>query len=801
MTSLSLLILTAILFFDGVGVLLAQRTGSKITSAFSGVAVPEMDMKTIENMGSRQPGHFTENRGQWNHNVRFLMKNRGLNMWISDYGVVYDFYESHEVSSINALYPLSGQKLNTRYPFDPYIMSFPEHHRMRGHVVHLNFLDASQSSHAKGVHDLGTRTNYFLGSEVSMWGADCRSYENVQLQNLYDGIDVLFYQDQGLPRYDIVVSPGADPSLIRFRLEGAEGVEVMPSGSLAIKTSLGRVEMCSLFTYQKFSSSRIQEIESSFCIDESGVISFTIENYDSSRELIIDPLLYSTFIGGDGNERAEAFAIDADGRLWVAGSTTGGSVVYPTTLGAYDTVHNGNLDVFVAQIDPMATGSSQLLYSTFIGSISIDAAYGLAVDKSGSVWITGATRRWATSFYPTTSGAYDVTHNGNTDVFVTQLNPADTGIAQLAYSTFLGSTGDDIAEALVVNNGKAYITGRIYEYEGGSTPYPTTYRAYDRNHNGSYDIFVTQLDPAQKGSAQLAYSTLLGGDGSDVVHALALDKHGKIWIAGGTHSTIHSTVLYPTTANGYSRTNNGASDVFVTQLDPTQQGSAQLVYSTLIGGSHNDIAKAMVLDTEGMIWIAGSTHYDSYPTTSNAYKLTDNGQDNIFVTKLSPSVEDTTQLVYSTVIGAISKQEVNALALDEDGNVWITGYTRSSSRDYPTTSDAYDTTLNGGDDVFVTLLNPTVTGSRQLVYSTFIGGGQDDVASALAIDEDGNAWIVGYANGNNPNYPYPTTSNAYDRVPNGRDDAFITQLKIHQKPSGVEQVYGSEVEINTLDLW
>jgi len=406
------------------------------------------------------------------------------------------------------------------------------------------------------------------------------------------------------------------------------------------------------------------------------------------------------------------------------------------------------------RIDPV------LSYSTFLGESNGEIGYGITADVEGNAYITGTT---ASNNFPTTEDAYDRSFNGVFDVFITKLNPSGT---ELVYSTFLGGAGDDIGYAITIDaEGNAYITGTT-----ASDNFPTTDGAYDRSFNGNYDVFITKLNSS--GTA-LVYSTFLGGAGTDSGNAIAIDAEGNAYITGETNDDT-----FPTTEGAYNGSINGGIDAFVTKLNSS--GTA-LVYSTFLGGEYIDIGSGIAIDEQGNAYITGQTFSSNFPTTQGAYDTTYNkiGYYDAFVTKLHFSG---TKLVYSTFLGGNHHDVGKGIAIDAEDNAYITGYTRSSN--FPTTQGAYDTTQNNVNyyDAFVTKLNFNGTG---LVYSTFLGGTNDDRGYGIVIDTAGNAYITGRTLSSN----FPTTEGAYDRTYNGASyyDAFVTKLN----SSGSKLVYST----------
>ena len=320
-------------------------------------------------------------------------------------------------------------------------------------------------------------------------------------------------------------------------------------------------------------------------------------------------LLYSTYLGGTGNDQGLGISVDDTGDAYITGFTE--SANFPTTAGAFDTTYNGNRDAFVTKLN--ATGSA-LLYSTYLGGAAGDQGNGISVDDTGNAYITGLT---SSVDFPTTAGAFDTTYNGSTDAFVTKLNAAG---GALLYSTYLGGTDLDQGRGIAVDDtGNAYITGLT-----SSNDFPTTAGAFDTTYNGSTDAFVTKLNAAGN---TLLYSTYLGGTDLDQGDGMTVDGTGNAYITGFTESAN-----FPTTAGAFDTTYNGNRDAFVTKLNAA--GSA-LLYSTYVGGTDLDQGRGIDVDGLGNAYITGITNSADFPTTAGAFDTTYNGSTDAFVTKLN----------------------------------------------------------------------------------------------------------------------------------------------------------------------
>ncbi|MFO0795290.1 MAG: SBBP repeat-containing protein [Candidatus Brocadiaceae bacterium] len=328
-------------------------------------------------------------------------------------------------------------------------------------------------------------------------------------------------------------------------------------------------------------------------------------------------LVESTFLGGSGNDRGNSIAITAGGKVYVTGYTT--SLNFPVTAGAYDTSYNG-AEVFVSWFN---SDLWRLRASTFLGGSYSDVGNAIAINRFGSVYVTGYTQSYD---FPVTSGAYDTIHNGH-DVFVSKF---DGSLKSLKASTLLnGTVGNSIA---VDRSGNIYVTGEARE----GLPFPTTAGAYDTSYNGGFtDAFVSKFNSKL---SRLMASTLLGGSSFDLAMSIAIDKNGDVYIAG---HTAYSEIDLPTTSGAYDREFNGMWDAFVSKFN---SGLTSLLASTFLGGSGIDGGNSMDIDRSGHIYITGSTESsmpDSpFPTTYAAYDKSHNGKRDVFVTRFDSKLSE-----------------------------------------------------------------------------------------------------------------------------------------------------------------
>jgi len=425
-------------------------------------------------------------------------------------------------------------------------------------------------------------------------------------------------------------------------------------------------------------------------------------------------LLYSTYLGGNNQERGDGIAVDAAGSAYVTGYTW--SSDFPTTSGAFQPVCGGNCSNIDAFVTKLSADGSTLVYSTFLGGGKQETGYDVALGADGTAYVTGDT---ASRDFPITPDAYDPTcgtdgrcnpysFTQHYDAFVTHLNAAGSG---LVYSTFLGGSEDDCFEGCHIALGgdnAMYLTGNTC-----STDFPTTPNAYDTSFNGASDGCVLSQEGdvyAAKLSADgstLEYSTYLGGSSDEWGVGIAVRADDTAYLTGATSSSD-----FPTTSGAFQTACAGSlycEDGFVTRVSADGSG---LLYSTYLGGDQLDYGAGIAVGEDGAAYVDSFTASFDFPTTPGAYDLTcgTDGLCNYDGTVYYPDAAltkltaDGSGLVYSTFFGGAECETGDGLALLPDGSAYIIGQTCST--DLPTTPGAFDTSFNGHADVFIARLSP-----------------------------------------------------------------------------------------------
>ena len=582
--------------------------------------------------------------------------------------------------------------------------------------------------------------NYFIGNDQSSWQTNVPAYEVLNLGETWEGIDLKLNANNNNVEKLFYVKPNIDPASILIAVDGAEQLKIAQNGKLEVYTPAGKIFYTAPVAYQWIDGKKHLAKAAYKIIDtRKNTYSFVVENYDPNYELIIDPLIASTFIGDGGNDWGNAIAVDDSSNVFITGYAWSDN--FPTTAGSYSESFNGVKDAYVSKF---SNDLSTLLVSTFIGGNSWDNGLSIVVDSTGEVIISGAT---GSSNFPIAGAAYDNTYNGGSnDVFVCKL---DNDLSSITASTFIGGDNDDYGYDLTLDNtGNVFVTGRTE-----STDYPAN-GGYDNTFNGGFeDVFVSKLNNAL---SSLLASTYIGGSTDEGADAIIADDAGNIFISGFTYSDD-----FPTAGMPYDSTHNGSGDIFIAKFNNTL---STLSAATFIGGSNFEESHAIAIDSAQNLFIAGYTGSMEYPSTAGVYDDVFNGNHDAIITKIN---NDLTEILASTFIGGADDDDCYGLVIERAENVFITGI--SFSTDYPVTGNAFDATHNGERDIFVSRFTFDLSA---LVESTYIGGVDNDWALDLAIDNAGSVFIGGGTYSDD----FPIQGSPYDDSFNGGEDAIIAKI-------------------------
>ncbi len=717
--------------------------------ARSGPATP-----TVAAIYGGLPLGFEANQGQADQQVKFLARGQGYGFYLTANEAVLalsrplpraDRAKMQKIAHWRMLWPFLNAAQRRR-------LAKMSASLLGTDTLRMKLIGANGQAQVSGSDELPGTTNYFLGNDPARWRTHVPAFAKVHYTGVYPGIDLIYYGNQRRLEYDFVVAPHANPGLVELHFSGAQQLRLDDLGDLHISGSNGEVAFEKPVIYQDEKGQHVP-VKGRYVLFANHTVGFKVGKYDHGKALVIDPTLsYSTYLGGSTDDAGTAITVDAAGSIYVVGFTSDAD--FPVTTGAFQTTNTvNNLVAFVAKLN--AAGSA-LVYSTYLGGTASDSlvsetdAFGIAVDRTGSAYICGETY---SNDFPVTTGAFQTQNKGFANdaqnAFISKLSPDGTA---LSYSTYLGGSGlaitigtlganffegDSPLRMTVDTAGSAYVVGTAY-----STDFPTTSGAYQLSNkaaaNFASNAFVAKLSP---NGSSLVYSTYLGGSGvspsslpindgegrGEAGYGIAVDTAGEAYATGYTFSAN-----FPVTANSYQQVNHGtanvAANVFVSKFNAT---GTSLVGSTYLGGTGRTIGGNGDLD------------------------VLDNGDDGIGV------------------------------ALDTSGDAYLIGVT--SSTDFPTSTDAYQTTnkaaTNLATNLFVSKLDPTLS---TLMYSTYIGGsgvasptagdsGTGDFGTGIAIDTTGDAYITGATESRD----FPVTSDAFQSGPRSAqtvDSGFFTEV-------------------------
>lgn len=678
------------------------------------------------------PHGFERNVGQARPEAKFLLRTGSAAVLLTDQGAVL---VSHGVERLR-LRPIGANKVR-----------LPE-----------------------GAGQIAEVANYFIG-KPSEWRANVPTYERIKYEDIYPGIDWVFRSNEGNLEYDFLVAPRADPSQIELEFSGATRLRLTASGGLVASRGSFEVHQHAPVLYQTIRGIR-RAVTGQYVIRGASRVGFRIGAFDQNQSLVIDPVLtysamlnaspggiavdgqnsayvagmtqslnggqvayvyklnpsgtgfvYSALVGGAANSTsgATSIAVDSAGRAYVAGYT--GAIDFPTTPNAFQYFYPpfpNSKPAFVFCLNPSGTA---LVYSTFLGGDYFDFATGIAIDGAGSAYVTGHTSSTA---FPTTPGALKTSSLSYQTAFVTKLNPSGTA---LIYSTYLGGSGQlnggtqDAGAAVAVDGaGNAYAVGSTT-----SPDFPLTPGAFETTSSSLFTGagFVTKLNPS--GSAAI-YSTLIGGTSVSAT-GIALDASGNAYVSGGLAQLdyLSASSIGP----------QGYGEAFILKLNAS--GSAP-VYLTKFGGSFEDQANALAIDSTGAAYFTGFTRSSDFPVQGpvQAVKtLEDDLTKSAFVSKLDPSGA----LAYSTYLGGQNNGDWGtAIAVSPDQTAYVTG--RAGSLRFPITPGAIGDSSGFGFDTFVSALSTASNctfAASPLTNAAPSGGGP---GSINVTSQSGCNWVA-----------------------------------------------------------
>lgn len=720
---------------------------------------------------------FIENKGQWKREVLFKADIPGGSAFLLKSALVYVFYDVEKIKKNGRCHGCfnSDDKPRARR-----LAATPESKGLSMHAVWVNFAGSNPGVSIDPLHSSTERYNYFLGSDPSQWGSNARAFAEVYYNNLYEGIDLRLYSENGNLKYDFIVQSGADPQAIQLEYAGLDKMYIKDN-RLYLNTSVNNWHEQIPIAYQLDQKDTIA-VECGFQ-QKKNRISFHIAQYDTSLPLVIDPLLiFSTFSGSTANNWGNTATYDEEGSLYSGGIAQG--VGFPATEGAYQVSFSGIWDVSILKFD--STGS-ELLYATYLGGAYAETPQSMVVNGNGDLLVFGTT---SSLDFPTLNG-YQTSYKGGDSTValpgVEYTNGSDMFIARLSFdgstllsSTLMGGTANDGINynfnPLVKNYGDQYrgdifvdATNNVYVASSThSADFPIVNAFQDTFGGDAIDAVVFRMSPDL---SQLTWSSFLGGDGSDAAYSIKVTPADSVYVAGGTSSSD-----FVTTPGAYLPDKPGDVDGFIVKIN---QAAYQIDQASYVGTEDYDQAYFLDIDESGNIYLFGQTNGD-YPITrpggESMYVVENSGQ---FIHKLTADLTMNGSS-FSTVFGSGSGSpdiSPTAFLVNECGDIFIsgwggtindpvkntvTGYIGGNTHGLPITSDALKDTTDGSDFYLAVFRQ----NAEALLYATFFGGnespGEHVDGGTSRFDKRGivyQAVCAGCQSGHNSNYF--TTPGAY----------------------------------------
>ena len=686
-------------------------------------------------LGNR-PLSFESNVGQYESAARFVSRGPVYYLSLSPSEVQVTLQKTEKSAAQESILPRTINTSGTRVSF---------------RSLHIELVGANPSAAMSGVGEVSGSANYFIGNDSSKWRTGVPAFDRVRVTDVYPGINLIHYGNQNHLEYDFEIAPGVSPNVIAMRFTGADKMALDSNGELVLSIGGDEIRQPKPVIYQTLRGEQ-KGIAGGYVLADANTVKFSLGEYDRTLPLLIDPVVsYSIFQGSLGDDTLWAIAVDDQGNIFVAGETTSVSIAstnaFQTNLAG---VFSGHGDVLVRKLPNVATDHNQFAYSTYLGGVADEAAFGLVVDAEGNAYVagyTGSTNFPIRNAVQTNLAGATIPGIGRppVDVFVAKIGAQGTN---LFFSTFFGGALDDAAGGIALDSAtNIVVVGYTFSTNFPVVNVPLTTNTVGTNIvittnslAGNDDAFAFKLSAS---GTNIIYSRYIGGAGTDRASDVTTSSSDQTIVVGYTSSSN-----FPVTTNAvqplFNNTTNTsfAFDTFVALISPTD---GSLNYATYLGGAGDDFGFNVARDNSGAIYVVGSTRSMDFPRSStNIYSsVTTNALlPDAFASKLNPSL---TNWDYSVTFGGTDNDKALDVAVDSVGRAHIVGETRSVN--FPVTNGfgLLLTTNSGASDAFIVELNSI---GSVLNYSGYIGGTADDSAYGVAVDAGGNAYVAGVAGGN-----------------------------------------------------
>jgi uncharacterized repeat protein (TIGR01451 family) len=654
--------------------------------------------------------------------------------------------------------------------------------------LHMRLQDAATAPRITGVDQLPGKVNYLVGNNANDWRTNIPTYTRVRYEEIYPGVDVVYYGNQRQLEYDFMIAPGGSYKQIRFAFDGAGKLKLNRNGDLILQSGAHNLTLLRPKAYQNINNTR-REVSVRYSLKRRGEVTFQVGNYDKTQPLVLDPLLvYSTYLGGSGQDIGNSIAVDSSGNAYIAGQTA--SLNFPTSSPIQATKDAGT-DAFVAKLNANGTA---LIYSTYLGGNNTDIARSIAVDNAGNAYITGQT---SSNNFPVLNALHP-TYSGSligADAFVAELN---TSGSALVYSTYLGGQGIDNGQSIAVDSaGNAWVAGStesrnfpvtnaLQPNRSGHSIFKTTNSAgnWAGSDAGLLGAFVTDL-VFQPGNSSIIYALTDSGlfksiDGG--ANWTALPNTPFLAINKLAIDPTNPTIIYAATSGGMLKSTDSGNSFTI--INNGFSGSGMLIvidpvtpttlYATTFGNTifksidaganwtfafveNANIINDLAVDPNTPATLYAATNRGVFKSTNSGTNWTPSDLGVPFTANTNGiTIDKATNAVYASTIAGVFKT-VNG------GSSWIN---ISASLNLVTFSVAVDPT-NSSVLYVATFEGPQKTIDGGTTWTTVDTGYPNTTINALIINPTQPSTLL-----------IATTSGS---------DAFVTKLS----PAGASQVYST----------
>lgn len=697
---------------------------------------------------------FTENKGQvydQNYKARpdvlYGSMAGNLALHIKKTGVSYQLYRVDEWKEVEDEFTHEKRK---------------EKEKQTIYRIDISWLNANTNFYHSTDEALSGYNNYYLES-CPNGALNVKSFTGVTLHNLYKGIDLHYYEINGQLKHDYIVAPNTDYKQIQLQIDGA-GVSINRDGSLLLTTPLGKIQEGAPIVYQNG-----KQLKANWKL-ESNILSFEVESYNPTQELIIDPVtrIWGTYYGGSGAEEGYSCASDAAGNVYLTGLAESNTGTIIATSGAHQALYDFGYDGFLVKFN--TNGVRQ--WGTYYGGSERDIGLSCACDALGNVYFAGATGS-NMGVIIATAGAHQPSYGGGGDAFLVKFSTSGVRL----WGTYYGGGAGEIGNSCTTDaTGNVYLAGSTKSNAG--TGIATIGAHQTVNAGGVWDAFLVKFNP----SGVRQWGTYYGGSGSDEGFECAIDTSGNVYLAGSTTSntgTVIATIGAHQTVYG-----GGTGDSFLVKF----KENGQREWGTYYGGGVYEAANSCALDAAGNVYLAGLTSSNSGTViaTAGAHQSLFGGGYDAFLVKFNTSGVR----LWGTYYGGSGSDQIFSCTTDAIGNVNVAGWTNSFTGTVLATAGAIQTTHSGGGyDAFLAVFN--TSGVR--LGGTYYGGIWDDYGFSCTSDGAGNVYLAGPTSSNIGTVI--ATAGAHQTVNGGNFDGFLAKFMSYTPTTLTENLLGDNTSL------